>query len=601
VSDIALKLANLINTAHAANEQKEFSKAKRLCEKALKINHRIPEVWYNLGIALRGLNERDAAKRAQFNALNLTTSSADAQNNIGLELLQLKAYDDAKLAFERSITLAPESSTALSNLAKLLHETGRNEQALAIASRALKTAPNSPAVLINIGGILNSLHRHNEAKTALLRAIKIEPRSAQALFNLGNSLNALQERTTARQRYQEALLLKPDYADALNNLGVSFLEENQYNEALAYLDKAKKIAPNQSDILINIARVFAVTEEPDKAEKYLKQVIKRSPEHAEAHLNLAHLLFSQCRFKEGWQHHQYRFNTTLPIPINWSPNAKKIWGQINNSENVLIVAEQGIGDEVLHASLIPLLQQQPAPPKVTLSADPRLFPIYERSFPRINLIDRHSDIEDTSASKQIALASLGADFIENCSFFSKTRSPYLKFNEKLTEDIRRKINPKKNSLICGIAWDSKNKKIGSAKSLRLDLLAPILDSGRILPVSLQYGDTDSDISQFELNHNIKIERASTIDKTNDLDSLLSLIAACDLVITVSNSTAHLAGALNKTTYLLSARGNGKLWYWHNQDNTGHSLWYPSVKILEQEEIGNWSAPITKLKTILENH
>jgi ADP-heptose:LPS heptosyltransferase len=75
-----------------------------------------------------------------------------------------------------------------------------------------------------------------------------------------------------------------------------------------------------------------------------------------------------------------------------------------------------------------------------------------------------------------------------------------------------------------------------------------------------------------------------------LDSHAALVEACDFVVTVSNSTAHISGALGKDTYLICPTGKGQLWYWKNK-NFDKSLWYPSISIFEQEIRGNWDKPI----------
>jgi len=98
-------------------------------------------------------------------------------------------------------------------------------------------------------------------------------------------------------------------------------------------------------------------------------------------------------------------------------------------------------------------------------------------------------------------------------------------------------------------------------------------------VSLQYGTCYADIDELEQATGYVVEDIP-IDKRNDFDSLAGLIMACDVVVTVSNATAHLAGALGKDTYLLDAN---KLWYWSNTRG-GRSLWYPSVKTFPRENV-----------------
>ena len=103
------------------------------------------------------------------------------------------------------------------------------------------------------------------------------------------------------------------------------------------------------------------------------------------------------------------------------------------------------------------------------------------------------------------------------------------------------------------------------------------------------------------NQGIEIQSINEIDNFNDIDGLAALISVCDYVVTSSNVTAHIAGALGKETYLLIPFAHGKIWYWgENEENT---LWYPSIKIYRCVNSNSWSQPVellgNKLKIIYE--
>ena len=93
-------------------------------------------------------------------------------------------------------------------------------------------------------------------------------------------------------------------------------------------------------------------------------------------------------------------------------------------------------------------------------------------------------------------------------------------------------------------------------------------------------------------YGIEIKTISEIDNFNDIDGLASLIEACDFVITTSNVTAHIAGAINKKTYLLLSSYCGKIWYWGNVKS--NSLWYPSIDKFKDDETLSWAKPIESL-------
>ena len=108
----------------------------------------------------------------------------------------------------------------------------------------------------------------------------------------------------------------------------------------------------------------------------------------------------------------------------------------------------------------------------------------------------------------------------------------------------------------------------------------VADAGDNCPTVANADQTDSD--------NDALGNACDLcptDNTNDIDGLAALITACDLVVTVSNSTAHLAGALGTPTLLLLPQSRGRLWYWFNDRND--SPWYPSMRIERQKVGQSW--------------
>jgi ADP-heptose:LPS heptosyltransferase len=101
---------------------------------------------------------------------------------------------------------------------------------------------------------------------------------------------------------------------------------------------------------------------------------------------------------------------------------------------------------------------------------------------------------------------------------------------------------------------------------------------------LQYGETTEQISLYN-QQAVKPIIDFEFDKKNDIDQLLALIDACDLIVTISNITAHLACALGKNCLVILPAGGTLLWYWHL--NGSVSPWYQSAILLRQKEIGNW--------------
>ena len=66
--------------------------------------------------------------------------------------------------------------------------------------------------------------------------------------------------------------------------------------------------------------------------------------------------------------------------------------------------------------------------------------------------------------------------------------------------------------------------------------------------------------------------------------MASLLKNLDLFITVSNSTAHLAGALNVKTILIKPFNQATFFYWNQ--NTNKTPWYSSIDLVDGDIISN---------------
>ena len=109
-------------------------------------------------------------------------------------------------------------------------------------------------------------------------------------------------------------------------------------------------------------------------------------------------------------------------------------------------------------------------------------------------------------------------------------------------------------------------------------------------VDLQYGETAEERDAIKRETGIEIVRLKDIDNTNDIDGLAALVSACDVVVTVSNTTAHLAGALGVPTWVFVPYGFAHLWYWFAGKE--QSPWYPRVTVKCQGEKQSWEELIS---------
>jgi hypothetical protein len=147
----------------------------------------------------------------------------------------------------------------------------------------------------------------------------------------------------------------------------------------------------------------------------------------------------------------------------------------------------------------------------------------------------------------------------------------------------------------GIAWASKNAALAKHKS------APILDWAALLKrdalfVNLQYGDTAQDIAAARDAFQCDIHCDPDIDQLKDMHAFAAQLAAMDHIVSVSNTSVHLAGALGAPCTLLAPPAQGLLWYWGAAGDA--TPWYASIRIVRRAPGHTWGEQIAAAAEIL---
>jgi len=158
------------------------------------------------------------------------------------------------------------------------------------------------------------------------------------------------------------------------------------------------------------------------------------------------------------------------------------------------------------------------------------------------------------------------------------------------DGLREKYRDATEDRLIGIAWISKNKRIGKQKSMALRELAPLGRIPGVRLIDLQYGDTAEERAKFQEETGTSIIHDDHVDQMADLDAFAAQVAAMDLVISVSNTTVHIAGALGVPAWVMLNTVPLPCWLLEGED----SPWYPSVRLFRQTEFGEWADVIGRV-------
>jgi Flp pilus assembly protein TadD len=452
--------------------------------------------------------------------------------------------------------------------------------------------PKEAVLYFFIGMCEYQLQDLTNSRNSLEKCLEINPLFSQANHLLGNVFRDLGEFDLAIKSYKKEIKLSPNYVDVLNDLGILYFIKDEYDKASEAYDQAIKIDCNYADPYQNKAMIHIRQKQFNEAKKLLEIAIKLKAYNYEAIAVLANLKKHICEFGDAWLLYQHRFELELKDEKKFFN--KPVWSdQFVKNKRIYLYGEQGIGDQILFGTMFG--EAFETQNKFIVSIDERLLPIFERSFTKyknVDFISKSDTVNESLFDIQLAMGDLGKFFRKSKNDFEKIKPHYLLSDDKKRNTLQNQIITEKK-IICGVAWKSVSDKVGADKSTNLRELEPILNLKNISLIDLQYGDTREEREALKKRNGININKVNDIDNFSNIDGLASLIDACDFIVTISNVTAHIAGALGKKVFLMVPYSKGRCWYWH--DGLKQSLWYPSIQIFSQTEMGDWSVAIDEIK------
>jgi tetratricopeptide (TPR) repeat protein len=527
------------------------------------------------------LNEIDKANSSLKKILNLDLNNYEALKLIYVNYLKINKIDLAKKYIDKLLTNKNNNYKIFRDKAFIEYSNKNYSVAEKYINKALNH--NSEEVFgLNILGLLYL------EKDEILKAMEI---------------------------FKKSILINPQYTDSYNNLGKCYIDLEKLNLAYSNFKKAYKINPNSDLPLINIANILSLKDKNKLAIKFYEKAKKINPNNQQADENIiicnirlqnfewvekkflnlqdssnlshglilsySYLLLSKKKFKKGFDYFDARLNTNeFPKKNRYHYNIIKTVNRhkkLESNNKILIVKEQGVGDEILFSSMYNDLIKNNFS-NLKIECDERLLKIFKRSFDS----DIFFPFGHYSASKKsveqfdniLYAGNLTKHFRKNEKDF--TTKPYIKTLGNLDNKFKLILSNFKDKKMIGISWKSIFNIFGGLKSLKLNDFKKLYSDERLF-VNLQYGDNVEEISEFR-DSGKYIYNFDNINLFNDFDSLISILKNLDVFVTVSNSTAHFAGALGIPTILICPKKSSTYYYWDYED--GKTPWYNSVTIIK---------------------
>ncbi|QCO16661.1 tetratricopeptide repeat protein (plasmid) [Azospirillum brasilense] len=503
------------------------------------------------------------------------SADPDALLNDAIALHRSGRLDDAMAAYRAILDLVPRHSDALHLLGLTEHQVGHHAQAEAHIAAALRIDPDFPAAWNHLGLVRQALDRPGQALACFGRAIALRPDFPEAMTHMGLSMNGPDRLAEAKRWHRRSIRLAPANPAAHTNLGFACEVEGRFEDAARHYRRALTLRPDSADTLNNLGTLAKMADRPALCRHFLDRALRVAPGLALAAWNVGLLALADGDLVTGWAGYGRRFSARqlqrarrIALPV-WN-------GEPLRGRRLLVWPEQGLGDEILFASVFGDLKDSGG--TVVLECDPRLVSIYARAFPwavvRAESVtaDGRERFDPPDCDLQIAAGSLPALRRDRIERFP-ARPFFLSPDAERAVFWRQRVDALGPGLKVGISWRSQIVTAHREGAYtRITDWLPILEVPGVRVVNLQYGDCSAELASIEPDGVRRVHRWDDLDLKNDLEGVAALMAALDLVILPATAAGELAGALGVPVWRLGGRD----WTWMG---TGVRPWFPTQRLI----------------------
>jgi tetratricopeptide (TPR) repeat protein len=551
---------------------------------------------YDSGLASLAQGDAAAALSSFRNATALSPEFARAHHCAALALRELGRTSEAIEAFQRAIDLQFDSVDSIVGMGEVHAELGNNEDAQDCFQLALAFDCDCSSAHSNLGRLLLRSGELDAALEHHTRLLALQPSSAQAHFEGAQTYARRAEVQNAVEHYLRAVELQPDFAEAYVNLGMLHLSTlGNPAAAQALFEQALKIRPDFLEARANLALALQERGDFSAALHLMDQALERWPQFEEFRWNRGLVRLTWGDYRGGWDDYAARKRRAGGIVHRKFPY--RDWGgEPLRDSNLLVYAEQGLGDEIMFASCLPDVVR--AARSCVIECNTRLERLFRRSFPQAKVHGalRDGDRSWLSAYPGIDLQAAIGDlprYLRNSSEDFPAHAGYLQADPQRANFWRTQLAAGAKAVKVGIAWRGGTRETRQAqRSSRLLEWLPVLRRQNVQFISLQHGEISEEIDAAAAQG---VELGHWPDALQDLDEMAALMTVLDLVITVDSTVAHLAGALGREVWIMLPHSPDWRWLWQGSKST----WYPTATLYRQAAAGGWQPLLSEAAAQLD--
>lgn len=550
----------LLAAAARHYDRRELRDAERLCARILRRNPQHPEALHLTGLVAMARGEPRAAQDW--------------------------------LARAASVRPAPE---ILVDLAAALMTNGDLHGAVGCCRDALAISPLHAQAHYNLGTALHWMNEFEAAAASLREAVRLKPDFHAARVNLGRALLGTGDYRAAQEELERVLGVDPSHAGALLFCAIACHEQGDFAKAVGCYDKALALKSDSVDILGNLANAFRDAGNFPRAVETFERVMRLAPGNANARNDYSHALLARGEFRRGWELYEARWEAHgLSDPSRYR---QPMWnGEPLAGKRLLVWGEQGIGDQMMFASMLPELLAQAE--SCSIACEAKLAGLFARSFPAVSVValgsEAHAALRNEPFDYQVPFGSLARRLRASFGDFPR-HSGYLRADAAKVRRWAERLAALGGGKKIGISWRGGFVRTRRhLRSIGIEQWLPVLQVPGAVFVSLQYTDCAAELEALRARQGIDVHHWQ--EAIEDYEETAALAGALDLVVSVCTALVHLTGALGRPAWVLVPA----VPEWRYLREGERMPWYPSVRLFRQERVGEWGEAIGRVAGLLHD-
>ncbi len=343
-------------------------------------------------------------------------------------------------------------------------------------------------------------------------------------------------------------------------LSVACMRIGEYEIGIRHIRRALRLKKNNYEARGNLAVLLAESGQPSRALGIYNALFEEDPEHHYAdqlRMNRSITLMARGRTEEGLEEYNIRHRLYKNRERHAFENVDGKYPSFAG-KRVLVICEQGIGDEILFIQFVPQLFEEGAQ-SVTVEVSQKLLPLFRRSFPEIVFVPRQKPGHALFKGEfdcQVVMGDLMQRHFRKHGSIDVPRRPFLVPDAQRVAWWTRRLDALKTGerkLNVGIAWRS-SLQTGRRKQFwpPIEQWERLMRNDRVNWITLQYDHKTEELDRLR-ERGARLHTFPEVDQFDDIDEVAALTRALDLVVSAPVSVPMIAGAVGTPAWAFEPR------------------------------------------------